>query len=50
MRISKKQIAKFQEKQARRDAGHIANNLEMAGMVKDRKTGEWYKPQQFAKR
>ncbi len=46
MKISKKAIAKFQEQERRRDQGHIANNRETAGMVKDRRTGEWYNPQE----
>ena len=44
MKLSKKEIAKFQLKEARVREGHFANNVE--GMVQDRKTGEWYNPQQ----
>ena len=44
MKVSKKEIAKFQQKEARVREGHFANNVE--GMVQDRKTGEWYNPQQ----
>ena len=46
MKISKKEIAKFQKKEAARSAGHVANNLEQAGWVKDRRTGEWYNPRE----
>ena len=45
MKVSKKQIAKWQQQEARKHDGHVANNLESAGWVKDRKTGEWYDPQ-----
>lgn len=44
MKVSKKQIAKWQEQEAKKSAGHVANNLEKAGWVRDRKTGEWYDP------
>ena len=44
MKLSKKTIAKFQAKEMRVREGHFANNVE--GMVQDRKTGEWYNPQQ----
>jgi hypothetical protein len=44
MKVSKKEIAKFQEKEQRTRAGHAANNLEREGWVKDRKTGEYYDP------
>ena len=44
-KLSKNQIAKFQEKERRRSDGHVANNLETEGWVKDRKTGEYYDPQ-----
>lgn len=44
MKLSKKAIAKFQQKEARVREGHFANNVE--GMVQDRKTGEWYNPQE----
>jgi hypothetical protein len=46
MKVSKKQIAKWQQQEQKRDAGHVANNLEQAGWVKCRKTGEWYNPKQ----
>lgn len=46
MKVSKKQIAKWQEQEAKKSAGHVANNLEAEGYVKDRKTGEWYKPEE----
>lgn len=42
MKLSKKTIAKFQQKEARVREGHFANNVE--GMVQDRKTGEFYSP------
>jgi len=44
MKISKKEIAKFQVKEAKVREGHFANNVE--GMVQDRRTGEYYNPQQ----
>lgn len=44
MKVSKKQIAKWQEQDRKRSEGHVANNLEQAGWVRDRKTGEWYDP------
>ena len=44
MKLSKKTIAKFQAKEMRVREGHFANNVE--GMVQDRKTGEWYNPQE----
>ena len=44
MKVSKKQIAKWQQQEQKRSAGHVANNLEQAGWVKDRRTGEWYDP------
>ena len=46
MKISKKQIQKWQQQEQKRSAGHVANNLEQAGWVKDRKTGEWYDTQE----
>ena len=46
MKVSKKQIAKWQEQERKRSDGHVANNLEQAGWVRDRKTGEWYDPQE----
>jgi hypothetical protein len=44
MKLSKKTIAKFQAKEAKVREGHFANNVE--GMVQDRRTGEWYNPQE----
>ena len=46
MKLSKKDIAKFQQKEMRTRDGHVANNLEAEGYVRDRKTGEYYKPQE----
>jgi hypothetical protein len=46
MKLSKKAIAKFQAKEMRKRDGHVANNLEADGYVRDRKTGEYYKPQE----
>ena len=46
MKVSKKQIAKWQQQEQKRSEGHVANNLEQAGWVKDRRTGEWYNPQE----
>jgi hypothetical protein len=46
MKLSKKEIAKFQEKDKKKHDGHAANNLEREGWVKDRKTGEYYNPQE----
>ena len=46
MKASKKQIQKWQQAEAKKSAGHVANNLEAEGYVKDRKTGEWYKPEE----
>ena len=46
MKVSKKQIAKWRDQEAKKSAGHVANNLEQAGWVRDRKTGEWYDPQE----
>ena len=43
-KLSKKEIAKFQAKDMKKHDGHAANNLEQAGWVKDKKTGEWYDP------
>lgn len=42
----KKQIQKWQQQEKARTDGHVANNLEQAGWVKDRKTGEWYDPKE----
>jgi hypothetical protein len=44
MKVSKKQIAKWQQQEQKRSDGHVANNLEREGWVKDRNTGEWYDP------
>ena len=44
MKVSKKQIAKWQEQEAKKSAGRVANNLEAEGWVRDRRTGEWYNP------
>ena len=44
MKVSKKEIAKFRQKEMRTSDGHVANNLEKEGWVKDRKTGEYYDP------
>ena len=44
MKLSKKEVAKFQAKDMMKHAGHAANNLEQAGWVKDKKTGEYYDP------
>jgi len=44
MKVSKKEIAKARKKEQRTSDGHVANNLEREGWVKDRKTGEWYDP------
>jgi len=44
MKVSKREIAKAQEKERRTRDGHVANNLEKEGWVKDRKTGEYYDP------
>lgn len=43
-KLSKKEIAKFQQKDMKKHDGHAANNLEQEGWVKDRKTGEYYDP------
>jgi hypothetical protein len=44
MKVSKKEIAKFRQKEMRTSDGHVANNLEKEGWVKDKKTGEYYDP------
>ena len=44
MKVSKKEIAKFRQKEQRTSDGHVANNLEREGWVKDKKTGEYYDP------
>jgi hypothetical protein len=46
MKVSKKEIAKAMKKEQARSNGHVANNLEAEGYVRDRKTGEYYKPQE----
>ena len=46
MKLSKKEIAKFQAKEMRTRDGHVANNLEAEGYVRDRKTGEYYNPKE----
>ena len=46
MKVSKKQIAKWMEKEIKRSEGRVANNLEQAGWVRDRKTGQFYNPQE----
>jgi hypothetical protein len=46
MKVSKKQIAKWQQQEQKQSQGHVANNLEQEGWVKDRRTGEWYCPQE----
>jgi hypothetical protein len=43
MKVSKKEIQKFQQKEQRVREGHAANNVEL---VQDRKTGEFYNPKQ----
>jgi hypothetical protein len=40
MKVSKKEIAKFQKKEQAQLAGREVNR------VQDRKTGEWYNPQE----
>jgi hypothetical protein len=44
MKVSKKEIAKARQKEMRTSDGHVANNLEKEGWVKDKKTGEYYDP------
>jgi hypothetical protein len=44
MKVSKKEIAKARQKEMRTSDGHVANNLEREGWVKDKKTGEYYNP------
>jgi hypothetical protein len=46
MKVSKKQQAAWDKKNMNRSNGHVANNLEREGWVKDKKTGEWYDPKQ----
>jgi hypothetical protein len=44
MKVNKQQQAKWDKKNQDRMNGHVANNLEREGWVKDRKTGEYYDP------
>jgi hypothetical protein len=44
MKVSKKEIAKAMKKEQARSQGRVANNLEAQGLVRDRKTGEYYDP------
>ena len=44
MKVGKKQQATWDKKNTDRMDGHVANNLEREGWVKDKKTGEWYDP------
>jgi hypothetical protein len=46
MKVSKKQQAVWDKKNMDRSNGHSANNLEAEGYVRDRKTGEFYNPQE----
>lgn len=46
MKVSKKEIAKAMAKEQKRSAGRVANNLEAEGLVRDRKTGLYYNPQE----
>lgn len=46
MKVSKKQIAKWQQQEQKQCDGHVANNLEQEGWVKDRRTSEWYNPRE----
>ncbi len=46
MKVSKKEIAKAMKKEQARSNGHVANNLEAEGYIRDRKTGEYYKPKE----
>jgi hypothetical protein len=46
MKVSKKQQAAWDKKNMDRSNGHSANNLEAEGYVRDRKTGEYYNPQE----
>ncbi len=46
MKVSKKQQAAWDKKNTDRMDGHVANNLEREGWVKDKKTGEFYNPQE----
>jgi hypothetical protein len=44
MKVSKQQQATWDKKNQDRMNGHVANNLEREGWVKDKKTGEYYDP------
>jgi hypothetical protein len=44
MKVNKQQQAKWDKKNQDRMNGHVANNLEREGWVKDKKTGEYYDP------
>jgi hypothetical protein len=46
MKVSKNQQAAWDKKNTDRMDGHVANNLEREGWVKDKKTGEFYNPQE----
>jgi hypothetical protein len=46
MKVSKKQQAAWDKKNTDRMDGHVANNLEREGWVKDKKTGLYYNPQE----
>lgn len=46
MKWSKKQQAKWDRRNQVISDGHVANNLEAEGWVKDRRTGEWYNPKE----
>lgn len=46
MKVSKKQQAQWDKKNMDKSNGHSVNNLEAEGYVRDRKTGEYYKPQE----
>jgi hypothetical protein len=46
MKVSKKEIAKAMMKEQARSQGRVANNLEAEGLVRDRKTGEYYNPKE----
>jgi hypothetical protein len=46
MKVSKKQMAKWQKQDMNKHNGHAANNLEAEGYVRDRRTGEYYRPQE----
>jgi hypothetical protein len=46
MKVSKKQQAAWDKKNMDLSNGHSANNLEAEGLVRDRKTGEYYNPKE----